>query len=240
MTASALLTCLLLSVRAEIKPIDAPDFPPSTQVAAVTATVRIVNPQGPSEGSGVLVGRGGPFVYVLTAQHVVAGARQVEVQTFSERSYPRPEKSYRAAEVLAIDAGADLAVVRLATRDPLPGAVKICPPRLVPAGTDWAVLSVGCSGGAPTCVADKVQAKRRVRRPGVDAVALFWETNKESARGRSGGPLLDRRGLLLGISSGRAEGKAYFSHVDEVHAFLRRNALNWLAEEGDREKQNKK
>jgi hypothetical protein len=60
---------------------------------------------------------------------------------------------------------------------------------------------------------------------------LCWQTEKTPARGRSGGPLLDRRGLLIGLDSGAGDGKGYYVHVEELHAFLKRNGLDWLYEE---------
>jgi hypothetical protein len=56
------LTALVL-VPGAIETIDSPDFPKSSQEAAVTATVRVRNGTRGIEGSGAVVGRGGPFVY---------------------------------------------------------------------------------------------------------------------------------------------------------------------------------
>ena len=211
-----------------IETIDSPDFPKAAQEAAVTATVRVTNAASGAEGSGAVIGRGGPFVYVLTADHVVQGADRVGVATFSARSYPRPEAVAAAAEVLARSAEADLAVLRLPAPDPPPGCLRVCPPALVPGGGDFPALGVGCPGGAPTCVADVVRAKRRVRRPGAEGVAAYWETEGRVAKGRSGGPLLDRRGYLIGVAGGTNADRGYYSHPEEIHAFLRRNGLKWL------------
>jgi S1-C subfamily serine protease len=222
---------LLLLVPGDIDVLDSKDFPKEAQVRAVTATVRVVNTAKGTEGSGVLLKRNGPLVYVLTASHVVDGAKRLEVTTYSADSHPRPAAVYRTAEVIAQAAGPDLAVLRLTTKDDMPGSVPVCPPSRIPEGKDFVALSVGCDGGAPAAALEDVKARRRVRRPGADAAVVCWETAKAPAKGRSGGPLLDRNGYLIGVESGAGDDKGYYVHVEEVHAFLKRNGLTWLYEE---------
>ena len=120
-----LTLALLALVPADIDVLDSKDFPKEAQVKAVTATVRVVNAAKGSEGSGALVHKGGPFLYVLTAAHVVAGAKKVEVATFTADSHPKPAKVYREAEVLAQSDEADLAVLRVTTRDDPPGLLRV-------------------------------------------------------------------------------------------------------------------
>src|SRR3954469_16457631 len=114
------LAFLLLAV-GHIDVVRSDDFPEGLQTSAVTATVRVVNAAKGGNGTGVVIGRGGPFVYVLTAGHVVDGARALEVHTFSADAYPRAAKVYRAAEVVARERRADLALIRVSTRDAPPG-----------------------------------------------------------------------------------------------------------------------
>jgi S1-C subfamily serine protease len=223
---------LLLLIPGDIDVLDSKDFPKEAQVRAVTATVRVVNAAKNAEGSGVLLKRNGPLVYVLTAGHVVEGAKRVEVTTFSADSHPKAAAVYRTAEVIAQSAEPDLAVLRLTTKDEMPGSATICPPSKLQEEKDFVALSVGCGGGgAPAAVLEDVKARRGVRKPGADTSVLCWETAKPPAKGRSGGPLLDRRGYLIGVDSGAGDGKGYDTHVEEVHAFLKRNGLTWLYEE---------
>jgi S1-C subfamily serine protease len=222
---------LLALVPADIDVLDSKDFPKEAQVRAVTATVRVTNVTQGTAGSGVLLKRNGPLVYVLTAQHVVDGAKRLEVATFSAASYPKEAATYRTAEVIARSAEADLAVVRLTTRDEMPGSVTVCPPSKVPDAKDFVALSVGCADGAPTCALEDVKGKRRVRKPAADATVLCWEAATAPTKGRSGGPLLDRHGQLIGVDSGAGDGKGYYVHVEEVHTFLRSNGLKWLYED---------
>jgi S1-C subfamily serine protease len=226
---------LLLLLPGDIDTIESRDFPRAAQEAAVCATVRIVNARKALEGSGTIIKRGGPFVYLLTANHVVEGAEGLEVATFTARSYPRPENVYRSAEVLARSVDVDLALLRIATRDPLPGSIAVCSPKRVPSGQDFAGLAVGCSAGSPPgCVAEAVLGKKLVRKPGEDVGAWHWEVSKKTAKGHSGGPLLDVNGSLIGVASGFSGEHGYYVHVEEVHAFLRRNGVKWLYEEEEK------
>jgi S1-C subfamily serine protease len=226
---------LLCQCTAQVQPVASEDFPRPLQEAAVSATVRVTNPVRGSGGSGVLIHRQGPYAYVLTAAHLVGKERSVEVSTFSARSYPKAEKTYRGAEVLARDPRADLAVLRLATREAPPGLLPLAAKSAAPRGKAFPALTVGCkSAGPPTPALDVVKGVRRVSKPGEEGKTLCWETATGQPGGRSGGPLLDRQGRLIGIASGVSSGKGYYVHLDEVHAFLRRNALDWLGEEKKR------
>ena len=232
---SMLALMLFCQCTAQVKTVASEDFPRPLQEAAVAATVRVSNPTRGKTGTGVLIHRRGPYAYVLTAAHLVGKESFVEVSTFSARSYPGPEKTYRAAEVLARDRRADLAVLRVATRQAPPGLLPLGPKSAAPTGKDFPVLGVGCEpNGPPTPALDVVKAARVVRKPGEEGKTLCWETATGQAGGRSGGPLLDRQGRLIGIASGVNNGKGYYVHLDEIHAFLRRNALEWLGEEKKR------
>lgn len=219
-----------LLLPAQIETVETADFSKEAQTAALTATVRVVNGRQRVEGSGVVVGRKGSFVYVLTANHVVEKGDRLEVATFSAASYPKPARVYRSVRVVA-RAGdmRDLALLRVVTDDRMPGTLALCPARVVPEEAGFKALSVGCAGGeAPTVLVDDVAGKKRVRREGEDKAASFWEVDRKQAEGRSGGPLVDRRGYLLGVCSGTDRDKSYFCHPDEVRAFFKESGFDWL------------
>jgi S1-C subfamily serine protease len=225
---------LLLLVPSDVDVLDSKDFSKEAQVKALTAAVRVVNSTGDVTGSGVLLRRSGPVAYVLTAAHVVAGAKKVEVATFSAESYPKPAAVYRSAEVIATSEELDLAVLRWTTKEAMPGVMEVCPPSKVPEKKNFAALSVGCpDGGAPVCVLEDVKTKRPVLKPGAKpgTGVLCWETAAAPVKGRSGGPLLDTRGYLIGVDSGAGDGKGYYTHIEAIHTFLKANGLKWLTEE---------
>ncbi len=227
-----LAVTILLLVPAQA-PGEAKEFSKEQRAAALGATVRLVNVARHCEGSGAVVGRGGPHVYILTAAHVVDGTDKVEIHTYSAASPPEAKGVYKSGEVVARTKDArDLALVRVATRDEMPGRLRICPPRLVPAARGFAALSVGCADGkAPSCRDETVAGKKLIRRPGEREAVLTWEAKGRPAEGRSGGPLVDARGYLLGVCSGASGREGYYCHTDVIHEFLKANAFRWLFED---------
>jgi S1-C subfamily serine protease len=216
---------------ADVKTVESRDFPAALQVRAVTATVRVVNPTDRREGTGVLVKRERTFLYVLTANHLLGKAQRLEVQTFSAASYPNKDKVYRA-EILARDARADLAVLRIVTRDAPPALLSLAAAQL-PVG-EFPALAVGCGPDGPAAAVATVRAAREVRKPMEEGKTVCWELGEGQPAGWSGGPLVGRSGALLGIASGANSGKGYYVHTQEIHAFLKHHALEWLVDEGKR------
>lgn len=225
----AFVTWLLL-LAGQIETKESPDFSKALQTRAVTATVRVSNPGSDMEGSGVLVGRNGSAVYVLTAYHVVKDAATVDITVFSEKSYPVADKVYRANRVVAKMAGIkDLALVLLLTDDKTLSMVPVCPLAQVPLGTGQPILTSGCTFGLPpTCTVERIGGTKKGVRNGESA--LVWEIDGTVPRGRSGGPLIDKRGYVVGICSGTNNGKGYYCHLEEIQRFLKQNGYEWLAE----------
>jgi len=221
----------VLLLPGQIETLDLPGVPKGVPTAAVAATVRVVNLDRRVSGSGVIIRQKGPFVYVLTAKHLIDWGDKLEVVTFSGTP-PKPERVCRVVRALArSDDLRDLALLRVAVGDRTPTPLPFCPERSVPNGKGFQALTVGCSGGAPpTCQLDEVVGARQARREVGGPAALFWEVDRKEAEGRSGGALVDRRGYLLGICSGTNREKSYFCHTDEVRTFLKGNGFAWLLE----------
>lgn len=214
----------------QIDVLESKDFNKELQVGAVVATVRVEQPRREQVGSGVLLLQKGPFAYVLTARHLVEGAEALELSFYSAATFPRPGPVVRDVEVLASSKESDLALVRATVRAPLPAGLRLAAE--APAETPFPALSVGCSDGLfPTLLLESVQSARRVRKPGTDEAVLMWELVREPAGGRSGGPLLDRQGRLIGMASGRSGGKGYCIHLDEIRRFLKRHRFDELLTE---------
>jgi S1-C subfamily serine protease len=207
--------------------VPAADFSKERQRAAVAATVRIVNGSRKVEGSGVVIGQKGSRVYILTAQHLIVGAKRLEITTYSQNSPPKPQKVYHSGRVIAESSDMrDIALIRLITDDRMPGTALLCPPRLLPDANPFTALTVGFpEGKPPVCVVDEVVGKKRVRRPGIDRAASFWEVNRKHLEGGSGGPMIDRQGYLLGVCSGTNQEKTYYCHAEEIRAFLKESGV---------------
>jgi hypothetical protein len=219
----------LLLLLGPIETVESPDFSRESQTSAVLATVRITNVSRESAGSGVIIGRKGSFVYILTVHHVVEKADRLEMAVFSRDSYPKPAKVYSSVQLVArADDVRDLALLRVVTDDPMPGSLSLCPARLTPNQKGCKALCVGCARGeAPTCRITGIE-KKLVQREKMGKVTTMWETEEKQPEGRSGGPLVDGRGQLIGICSGRNREKSYFSHIEEIRNFLKANGFDWL------------
>jgi S1-C subfamily serine protease len=223
------LTCLLL-----VGPLTAQnpdDFPADLRSRALAATVRVHCPAKNSAGSGAVVGRTGGFAYVLTAEHIVGDSEGVEITSFSEKGGPQ---TYRECRIVARSGDLrDLVLIRVQTDANADLRVlSICPSGEMPKAEDIGGLALGCSEGRePSSTAYSALNKKSVRQKGAAGSAYFWESAGTIAKGRSGGPIIDKRGLIVGVCSCTSEGKGYYTHIHEIARFLKQNRFDWLAEE---------
>ncbi|MDY3552157.1 serine protease [Gemmata sp. JC717] len=199
-------------------------FPAAARERGVSATVKVTSAADDKTGSGVVIRRTKTQAFVLTAAHVVEKAKVVEVQVAGTKDKPGTTLK---AEVLERGAAADLAVLRL-TADGVPEAVPLAPV----GGKPKLVLSVGWEkGAAPGALDEVLKGQVRLRKPGAANVVTCFETVRKQAEGRSGGPLLDECGRVIGVATGHDGKTGYYVHADEVRSFLKANALGWIIEE---------
>jgi S1-C subfamily serine protease len=225
------LLCLLPG---QLPTLESKDFSKEVQQTAVTATVRIGNVVERADGSGVLLRQDELFLYVLTANHVAGKAKELDVYLFTAASYPAWAKAYKGAEVLARDARADLAVIRIITKDAVPAPLVLCPANKAPDGKGTTVLTVSLQAdGSPMATPDVVKTVRVIGKPGETGTVKCWETAKAPLGGQSGGPLIDTQGRVIGIASGTSGGKGYYIHLEEIRSFLKRKGLDKLIEKAD-------
>ena len=200
-------------------------FPKAVQWKAIEATVRVQNDVDQSTGSGVIFASKGPFVFVLTADHVVGTSKWVKVELFDADTYPQASRAITAS-VVAKSKEDDLAVLRFASQQK-PTTITLA--ETVHTDAEH-VLSVGCSHETPpTSVANQITGSSLVKRDKTSKPTRMWQVEKESVTGRSGGPLLDRNGNLIGIASGISEGKSYFCHLETIQRFLKETGLHLTA-----------
>ena len=138
-------------------------------------------------GSGVVIGADG---YVLTNQHVIAGADRVRVELGDKRSFD--------ATVVGSDAASDLAVLKIDARN-LP-TVPFGDSDRVQVGD--VVLAVGNPLGlGQTVTMGIVSAKGRATGLGDGSYEDFIQTDAPINQGNSGGALVNVQGELVGINS---------------------------------------
>jgi serine protease Do len=141
-------------------------------------------------GTGVVVGSDG---VVLTNDHVVAGARSIQVQLADGRTLPARVLGTAVKDDLAVikvDAGG-LPTVQLGR----PGGLRVGDP-VVAIGNALALP------GGPTVTEGIVSALgRSIREPDGVALRQVIQTDAAINPGNSGGPLVDARGHVVGINT---------------------------------------
>jgi Trypsin-like peptidase domain len=217
--------------------IESKDFAPEKQRAALEATAGIFQPTTRVEGTAVIVKQKDGALILLTAAHNVPvnGGDQVTLELFTAKSYPNVHVKIEEAFVKERMINEDLAVVVAPLKEPAAG-LPICPKAKLPTPERFPfnVLTVGCDDafGKPKLLTDRVLGKRPVpKRDG--SRAMFWEAEHAQARGRSGGPLIDARGYVMGICSGIdvEKGKGYYTYITDIHKALDRTGFRWVYEE---------
>jgi len=140
-------------------------------------------------GSGVIVERRGNTVYVLTNNHVVDGAEEIEVNLSDGRSF--------TAELVGGDPLRDLALVSIETREEVPIA------KLGNSDNTWVgdwVLAIGNPlGYESTVTAGIISAKGRVTDG--QNFTDYLQTDASINRGNSGGALVNLNGEVIGINT---------------------------------------
>jgi hypothetical protein len=199
------------------------NFSKEQQTKALLATVRIVNEGDRLQGSGVMIRQNGTIVYALTADHLVGKAETVEVTIFSSKA----EKVVKHAKPVARVKEADVVLLRFEMREPV-ACVPLCPSDSLPKDADFPVLLADGSQEKPALLEETARGKKRVRKPNAGEATSMWEVSGQPSKGRSGGPMIDRQGFVVGLGSGMNGEKAYYTHVDEIHACLRANGFRWL------------
>jgi serine protease Do len=150
-------------------------------------------------GSGFIVT---PDGYILTNNHVVAGADRVTVTLLDNRQFP--------AKVIGKDPQTDVALIKVdATNLP---TVTLGDDRVSRVG-QWVVAIGNPLGLDFTVTAGIISSKGRsqLNLPGRDRYAIqdFIQTDAAINPGNSGGPLVNIRGEVIGINSAIASPTGY-------------------------------
>src|SRR5262245_57950819 len=185
-----------------------------TRAAIVTVKVETTNRWGQTKehaATGVIVDERG---WVLTNQHVVAGADKVRVRTFDDTEL--------MAQVLVADAKNDLAVLRIKPEKKLQ-ALPLGPASDLMVGET--VIAVGHPFGYANTVSRGIISGlgRQVTLPSGDVLSDLIQTDAGINPGNSGGPLLNLNGELIGLNCALREGAhgiSFAINADTMKQFL--------------------
>ena len=139
-----------------------------------------------SLGSGVIVNKQG---YILTNNHVIKGADQIEIALHDGRS--------TAAVVVGTDPESDLAVLMINLPD-LPGIVFGQSDKL---RVGDVVLAIGNPFGVGQTVTSGIVSAKGRSQLGLSTFENFIQTDAAINPGNSGGALINSQGQLVGINT---------------------------------------
>jgi serine protease Do len=164
-------------------------------------------------GTGFVVDKDG---IVLTNNHVVEGASEIQVKLSDEREFP--------GKVVGTDPQTDIAVVRIDTKDLR--ALPLGDSDAINVG-DWVVAIGNPFGLSHTVSAGIVSAKGRTQQDvPLDPSGYydFLQTDASINPGNSGGPLLNMRGAVVAINTairgGGAQGIGFAIPINMVKQLL--------------------
>lgn len=159
-------------------------------IVNVSATVRGAD-DATAIGTGFVISDSGE---VVTNAHVVQGAGEVRVRVFGEQE-PRD------AEIVGVDPGNDLAVLRVTDAEGLV-PVRFSPEGSTAIGDD--VVAIGFAldlDGGPSVTRGIVSALDRTLQTTEGALDGLIQTDAAISSGNSGGPLVNAAGEVVGINT---------------------------------------
>ncbi len=190
-------------------------------------------------GAGSIISAGG---YIITNAHVVidkAGAipcRDIRVYLKPERVTGNSDrdlkKAYRAV-VVAYDIPLDLALLKVKGLPRDTGHLEFADPREIRTGEEVVTIGHPEQGGFWTLTYGRISGEI-FNQNGIEGKDVF-QTDASINRGNSGGPLLDRRGYLVGINTNIARIGAGNLPITGVNFAVKSSVVRkWLAGQGIR------
>jgi serine protease Do len=170
-------------------------------------------------GSGVIVGSDG---YILTSNHVVAGAEEIAVRLADDREFD--------AKVIGNDQPTDVALIKIEAAG-LPVA-RLGDSDKMEVG-DWA-LAIGAPLGLQKTVTAGIISATGRANVGIADYEDFIQTDAAINPGNSGGPLVNLRGEVIGINTAIASRSGGYMGIGfAVPSNMARDVMNRLREKGE-------
>jgi serine protease Do len=144
-------------------------------------------------GSGVIVGKEGKTIYVLTNNHVAGSASDIQIRLYDKREF--------TGKLVGADPRMDLALVSFTGTDDIPVATLANSDSLRVG--DWVIAVGNPYGFQSTVTAGIVSALGRKAEGGSGIADLtdYIQTDASINSGNSGGALLNLRGEVVGINT---------------------------------------
>ncbi|MGD0091938.1 MAG: DegQ family serine endoprotease [Planctomycetota bacterium] len=149
-------------------------------------------------GSGLIVSADG---YVLTNNHVVSDADNIEVKLSGGKNYP--------AKVVGTDRKTDLAVLKIDAKDLIPAQLGNSDNIQI---GEW-VLAIGNPFNLDHTVTQGIVSAKGRSNVGITDYEDFLQTDAAINPGNSGGPLVNLHGEVIGINTAIASQTGSFAGV---------------------------
>jgi S1-C subfamily serine protease len=190
-----------------------------------------VSVTGTASGTGVVIGVQGEWGYLLTAAHVIGKSDAVRLTFSSRANFPRPSWYPNMVSVVARWPDPDIALIRFKVGTESVPVLRLAPAWQRPNTYPATGRSIGMDKDpARIARSESIRGREFVARDRKQP-AFFWMTETPPEHGRSGGPLLDERGRVIGVAVAAAGGRGFYSHHDEIVAALKRDGFGWLVPE---------
>lgn len=223
-------------------PAVASDFPAVTVFEKASSSVVLIIGRGEGQRQG-MVGAGSfvlPKGVVLTNAHVVIDKddnrpfRNLQVFTRPEKlsgDLRKDLKTGHGAKVKAFDSDLDLAIVEVRELGATVVPIELANPDEIRIGEEVAAIGHPEQGGLWSLTSGRISGLMANQSdiPGKDV----YQTDTSVNRGNSGGPLLDRRGYLVGVNSNIARVGAGNLPITGVNFAVKSDvARKWLERQG--------
>lgn len=183
-----------------------------TRIEPAVVQINVRTAQGGGIGSGDIIDSRG---YIITNNHVVEGAQQVQVVLYGGTTLP--------ARVVGTDAPDDLAVVQVTTSKKLTVA-PLGDSSELKVGQE--VLAIGNPLGITSTVTNGIVSA--LNRP-VGTIPDAIQTDAPINPGNSGGALVDMRGFLVGVPSSTAIDPEFNTPANGVGFAVPSNRVKFIA-----------
>ncbi len=169
-----------------------------------------------SLGSGIIIDKSG---YILTNNHVIAGASEIKVVLAKNEEYE--------AKVIGRDPKTDLAIIKIEAKKDLPVVILGDSDNLRVG--QWAI-AIGNPFGLDRTVTVGVISATGRSELGITTYENFIQTDASINRGNSGGPLLNIHGEVIGVSTAIVGGASGIGFAIPVN--MARDILGDLIDKG--------